>query len=252
MAQSTPNWPVLQTFTFTNGPDVDRSVWQSPTGNAAYFGRTQIRNSQLYGSGGAVPVTNNAAQLPLSTYNSLAPGASFLGSQISTIQTWGLADYPNGIAFEAEIVCPVGMPGGAVTALFSYNLLSAEPFIHDEIDFEFASNYWSANEALNTNVYVASNDGIDQVINTSINFSAVNTFRIQWTSASVIWYVNGTAIRSSTSVPQSDMALTLNFWVPDSSWGWAYNGSLQPSGSPGSQWAYQVNSATVYGASSSR
>jgi len=252
MVKSSPSWPVLQSFTFTDGADVDRSVWQSPTGNAAYFGRTQIRNSVLYGaSGGASPVVNGAAQLYLSTYNSLASGQSFLGSQISTIQQWGLTNYPNGVAFEAEVVCPAGMPGGAVTSMFSYNLLSTSPFLHDEIDFEFASNYWSGNnEALNTNVYLDSNNGIDSVIATNVNFGAANTFRIEWTPSGVVWYVNGNSIRSYGSAPQSDMSLTLNFWVPADSWSWAYNGNLQPSGSPGTQWTYQVNSATVYGAPS--
>jgi hypothetical protein len=46
------------------------------------------------------------------------------------------------------------------------------------------------------------------------------------------------------------MRLVLNFWVPASDWGWADNAALQPSGSPGTQWVYQVNWATVYAASS--
>jgi hypothetical protein len=256
MAKSSPvSWNVLETFTFTDGPDVDRTVWQSPqwapNNNPAFFGRTAIRNPTDNGAQGYTPVVGGAAQLYLSTYNPLASGQSFFGSQISTIEQWGLANNPNGVAFEAVVLFPSGIPGGAVTSLFSYNLLSSSPFLHDEIDFEFASNWWSgANEAVNTNVYVDSNNGIDQVVNSTVNLLQTTTFRIEWTPAGINWYINGgSSIRTETQVPQSNMSLTLNFWVPDTSWSWAYNSALQPSGSPGTQWVYQVTSATVYGAS---
>ena len=43
------------------------------------------------------------------------------------------------------------------------------------------------------------------------------------------------------------MRLHLNFWVPNSDWGWAFNQSLQPSSSePGDEWHYYVENASVY------
>jgi hypothetical protein len=251
--QTVVHWNLLKAFTFTNGPDVDRTVWQSPQWspgyNPSFFGRTAIRNIPDYGKPtGCVPVSNSAAQLILGTWNPKDPtNQSFLGSQISTIEQWGLKNYPKGVAFEAQVVCPMTVPGGAVAAVFSYNLLSQNPFRHDEIDFEAASNYWSGSgEAINTNVYIASNSGIDKVVPTTMNFSQPVTFRIEWTRSGITWYANRSVIRTGTHVPQSDMSLTLNFWVPDSTWNWAYNANLLPSGSPGTNWVYQVNWARVY------
>jgi len=246
-------WVVAKNLSFNNGPDVDRTIWTtphwiSPTDNPAFLGRTAIRNIPDFGSPlGCVPVANNRAQLALSTWNPRDPQqASFLGAQIGTIEQWGLQNH-KGVAFQANVRSPLGMPGGAVSSLFSYNLLSANPFKHDEIDFEFASNYWQgANEAVNTNVYLDNNSGIDLVVSTSANFSQDIDFMIMWTAGSIQWFINNTLVRTETSVPQSNMSLTLNFWVPDSGWSWAYNANLQPGGAPGTQWVYEVASANVY------
>lgn len=253
MSTTNTSWTLAKDLTFQNGPDVDRSVWQSPQwqpqNNPAYFGRTGIRNIHDFGTPvGCVPVINNAAQLYLSTYNPQSqPAASaFLGAQISTIQQWGLASY-SAVAFEASVLSPVNMPGGGVTSFFTYNLLSADPFLHDEIDFEFSSNWWKgANEAINTNIYVASNNGIDQVLASAVDFSQWITFRIEWSATGINWYINGNLFRTATQVPQSDMSMVFNFWAPDPGWGWAYNGSLNPSGAPGTQWTYQVQWAKVW------
>jgi len=259
MARSSPiTWNVLKTLTFSDGPDVDRTVWQSPQWSASYnpsfLGRTAIRNTPDYGSPlGCVPVIGGAAQLYLSTYNPKDPqNQSFLGAQIGTIEQWGLASYPNGVAFEAVVLFPPSIPAGAVTSLFAYNLLSQSADTRDEIDFEFASGWWSgSSETVNTNDYVASSSGIDREIPSSVDLLQTTTFRIEWTQAGINWYINGgSSIRTETSVPQSDMSLTLNFWVPSSTWPWAYNAAIQPSGSPGTQWLYQVYSATIYTASS--
>lgn len=252
--QSSENWIVEKNLSFSDGPDVDRTVWESPqwisnNNNPSFFGRTAIRNVADFGAPlGYVPVLNGAAQLYLSTWNPLSNPAnsSFLGSQISTIEKWGLSNYEK-VAFEASVICPLGMPGGAVSSLFSYNLLSSSPFLHDEIDFEFASNYWQgSSEAINTNVYVDSNSGIDQVVTTTVDFSQPIVFLIEWSSEAINWHINGQLVRTETSVPQSDMSLTLNFWVPASDWGWAYNANLLPSGAPGQDWVYQVQWANVY------
>jgi beta-glucanase (GH16 family) len=243
----------VKNLPFSDGPDVDRTVWTSPqwisaNDNPSFFGQTAIRNQPDFGYPfGCVPVKNGHAQLVLSTWNPLGSGVSFLGSQISTIEKWGLASY-DGAAFEARVRCPAGMPGGAVTSLFSYNLLSTTPFQHDEIDFEFASNFWQgANEAINTNVYFLNNtNGIDQVVSSSADFSQPIDLLIHWTAEKISWYMNGTLMRTETQVPPGDMSLTLNFWVPASSWSWAYNANLLPSGAPGTQWIYEVEYANVY------
>jgi hypothetical protein len=134
-----------------SAPDVDRSIWESPhwqpANNPAFYGRTGIRNPKDFpGPDGLIPCTvQNGAALRLSTYNPKAPNHdTFLGSDIYTKQTWGA----NGetVRFEATVQCPA-MPGGAVTSLFSYNLITKQPTkpgdLRNEIDFEFASNHWT-------------------------------------------------------------------------------------------------------------
>lgn len=252
-SDSDQEWILKEHFTFENGGDVDRSIWTSPkwispNNNPSFFGRTSIRNIPDFGKPlGCIPVINKAAQLRLSTYNpkSNPPDTSFLGSQIETIKKWGLKNYKS-VAFEANVLCPSDMPSGAVTSLFSYNLLSRKPFQHDEIDFEFASKHWSgSSEAINTNVYVDSNDGIVKVVPNGVDFSKPITFKIEWSSTYIKWFINGELIRTERSVPQSDMSLVFNFWAPASSWGWAYDQSFNPSSAPGDEWVYQVNWAKV-------
>jgi len=245
-------WVLSCNLTFSDGADVDRAVWTSPqwtpTNNASFFGRTSIRNPTDYGPAiGCVPVQNGRAQLQLSTWNPLDnTNGSFLGAQISTIRKWGLASYA-GVRFEARVQCPPDVPAGAVASLFSYNLLSADPFQHDEIDFEFASKHWQApGQKVNTNVYVDDNSGLDLVVDTVADFSGPIDFAIEWTAEGIHWYIDGVLVRTCGSVPQSDMSLTLNFWVPDGGWAWAYDAGLQPSGAPGTQWTYQVEWAKVY------
>lgn len=246
-------WVVAANLSFSDGPDVDRSVWTSPqwapNNNPSFFGRTAIRNPHDFGSPlGCVPVRDGRARLALGTWNPRDPqNKSFLGSQIGTIEKWGLASY-DGVSFEARVRCPVGMSGGAVCSLFSYNLLSSDPFQHDEIDFEFASNHWQPGgaEAINTNVYVDDNSGIDLIVPSTVDFSQPVDFRITWTAESIRWYVDDVLVRTEPQVPRSDMSLTLNFWVPDWHWGWAYNAGLQPSPAPGTEWTYEVDYANVY------
>jgi hypothetical protein len=248
-------WVVARNLSFSNGLDVDRTVWTSPqwtpSDNPSFFGRTAIRNPHDFGTPlGCVPVANSRAQLILSTFNRLAspPNSSFLGAQISTIEKWGLSSNPAGVAFHARVRCPKAAPGGMVTSLFSYNLRSTHPFQHDEIDFEFSSKYWTQSPApqINTNIYLDNNAGIDQVVTANADFSQPIDFMIMWTAQSIQWFVNGVNVRTASQVPQSDMSLTLNFWVPDTTWGWAYDPHLQPGGAPGTQWIYEVDWAKVY------
>ena len=259
---SSESWTLKEHFTFADGADVDRSVWQSPqwispTDNPSFFGQTAIRNIPDFKTPlGCVPVVNNAAQLYLSTYNPLSSPAntSFLGAQIGTIKKWGLSSYAS-VAFEAEVLLPLGTaPAGVVAALFAYNLISTSPFLHDEIDFEIASNWWQgAKEAINTNVYVVTGGSMpnyDYVAPTAIDLSKPVVLRIEWSASGVSWFINKatnpTPIYTETNVPQTDMSLVLNFWVPDSGWNWAYSSALLPSASPGTQWVYQVNWAKVW------
>jgi hypothetical protein len=259
-------WILEEQFAFTNGNDVDRTVWQSPQWSAAnnpsYYGRTSIRNPADFGTPlGCVPIINETAQLYLSTFNPLAAAGNpdFLGSQIGTIQKWGLSSY-DAVAFEAQVLMPVSgqgsSPGGVVASLYAYNLIDVSPlFLHDEIDFELSSLYWSdLQPQINTNVYVVSGQTIaeyDQVVQSQVAVGNSVTLRIEWSQAGVSWYLNKDEnplpIYTEPNSPQTDMSLVLNFWVPNKAWTWAYDGSLVPvSTGPGQQWVYQVNWAKVW------
>ncbi len=102
-------------------PDVDRSVWTTPTGAAGFLGRTGIRNpASVAGEGGQILVSDGVAHLLLSTYNptALAPGDSFWGSEIDSIQTFAIGGSIPGLQFEARVASPFSKPPGIVTSPF--------------------------------------------------------------------------------------------------------------------------------------
>ncbi len=239
-------------FVFTDGPDVDRTVWTSPiwhpTYNPSFLGRTALRNPTDFGNPvGCTPVENGRAQLRLNTYNPRDPNhTTLLGTQINTIEKWGLHSYAK-VGFHAKVICPISIPKGAVAALFAYNLLDQSTDQRDEIDFELISKYWNNPQPqINTNVFLDSSQGNAQQNTIPQVFSEPVDLSIIWSQNGITWLVDQTVVRKSTSVPQSDMSLTLNFWAPSATgWTWAYDADLQPSGEPGQQWNFEVESASV-------
>jgi hypothetical protein len=256
-----------------DAPDIKRDIWESPHwqphNNPAFYGRTGIRNPNDFpGPDGLVPCTaQNGADLRLSTYNPKAPNHdTFLGSDISTKQAWGA----NGetVKFEATVQCPT-MPGGAVTSLFPYNLITKQPpnpgDLRNEIDFEFASNHWSESPpTLNTNVCGSQNGGGTGIVGVKsadgVNFQNFNTFSIEFNPSNAAGFINWLVNRERKYQwmdypnphfphPQlsGGMRLHLNFWAPAADWAWAYNQNLKPSSSaPGQEWHYYVKNASVY------
>jgi Glycosyl hydrolases family 16 len=164
------------------------------------------------------------------------------------------------------------MPGGAVTSLFSYNLITKQQAesgdLRNEIDFEFASNHWTDSPPrLNTNVYGSQNGGgtggtgkMGVQNADGVNFQNFNTFSLEFNPSGgagmITWLINKKrdCIWDDYSSPHfphpelSDgMRLHLNFWAPAFDWDWAYNQDLQPSSSPpGQEWVYYVKNASVY------
>lgn len=243
---------ITKNLAFADGPDVDRSVWTSPIWhkgyNPSFLGRTALRNpTDFSGEIGCTPVKNGHAQLRLSTFDPRSPDHSaLLGTQISTIEKWGLSSYAK-VAFHARVICPTSMPKGAVAALFAYNLLNQSKDQRDEIDFELISKYWN-NPApqINTNVFYDSAQGAAEQNTIAQVFGNPIDLHIIWSSTGIQWLVNGVTVRKSSQAPQSDMSLTLNFWAPSATgWTWAYDADLQPSNAPGQSWTFQVASASV-------
>jgi len=220
-------------------PDVDRSVWTTPTGAAAFFGRTAIRNPlSVAGDGGKVPVADGVAHLLLSTCNPTArvPGDSFWGSEIDSIQTFAIGGSIPGLQFEARVASPLGKPPGIVTSLFGYRLIDAQSTNHDEVDWEFASNLYQPGvdppQAL-INHYadepLGAGHGVALELPTGFDFTSFHTYGFRLFPGRIEWLVDGLVRYSSTSaVPTGPMGVNLNVWAPAPEFGIAYSAALQP------------------------
>jgi len=206
----------------------------------------------------------NGADLRLCTYNPEArpAGSAFLGSEIHTVKKWG--GKGETVKFEARVKCPPmgrgggNVQGGAVTSVFSYSLCR-QGGVQNEIDFEFASNYWPhsiGKQEFLTNVFVCSSgagSGPTYLSPPNLDLQLWHTFTLIYTpSRSVEWLVDGTSVRRETEhVPDwktsAGMSLYMNFWAPNADWKWAYSESLKPTPtSPGETWHYYVKNAAVY------
>ncbi|HEX7010270.1 MAG TPA: glycoside hydrolase family 16 protein [Phycisphaeraceae bacterium] len=202
-----------------NGSALDTTLWRLPDpGAGSFLGRTQLRLQD------APQVTGGVARLRLDTWNG---GGSFLGSEIITTQTFELG---TGLAFEttSRLVDP---PPGLVGSLFSYVFFSG---VRDEIDVELLSNQvHSGQHDLLTNVF--DNDGFDTggdgafVDPAGLDLTRFNTYRVEWRSDRIDWFVNGVLVRSEThTVPDAATTIRLNFWAPGEDFSAAYSEQLQP------------------------
>ena len=231
----------------TAGDDINRSIWTTPEGNAAFFGRTAIRNPNIpssitEGLPTTIPienitVENGVAKLRLDTYNPTDPNTtktSFWGSEMDTQQKWkpsgGL-----GISFEARVRSK-DMPQGVVTSMFGYNLISssASTSNRDEIDFEFLSNHYNTeppkvlinyfrNEPTNS-------AGAPELLPLDIEFKFedFHTFRIDLYEDEVQWYIDDNLLKTKAVEIPSELDLRFNIWAPDSSFSEAFDASLIP------------------------
>ena len=202
-------------------------VWQSPT-DGTFLGRTQLRVAQ----NAAPPGTSGGElHLQMDTYNptALTPGDSFYGQEIISRLTFSRGE---GLAFEtrARVVLPA--PGGIVYAPFLYAVIPGQN-AHDEIDFELLTNeVQSGANRVQTNVYDHEPLGAGSPQFSSVpggDLTQYHTYRTEWLPDRVLWYVDGTLIRTETvKVPDGPMSVYLNTWVPAADWAEAYDADLQP------------------------
>jgi hypothetical protein len=146
-----------------------------------------------------------------------------------------------------------GIPGGMVAAPFLYDVQresSPGTLVRDEIDHEIITNFAQSAAPDNTltNVWndgdFASAGAPVTISNPSgFDVSQFHDYRTDWTPSSVKYYIDGTLVRTESSVvPDDPMRAHINFWAPDSSFTAAYNAALTPSASsPGTTYNVEVD-----------
>ena len=218
-----------QFFEDFNGRGVDESIWEYPTGDASFNGRTQMRHSYP-------PVSKGLLHLQFDTYNSTANpvGKSFYGSEIVLRKP---IERGTGLIAEirARMVTPVkGLVGGAF--LYKY---FPETQNHSEIDFELLSNI---PDQVQTNIYASEPLGIGHPEFNGIpkfDITRFNTYRVEWGPDRVRWFVNDKLVReNSTLVPNEALNLHLNFYGPECNWAIACDANLHPASSPANNKTY--------------
>ncbi len=211
-----------------DAPPLDPSKWSVPTGDGSFLGRTQIRPPAS-----KLSFTDGTIRLQLDTHNpwALAPGDSFLGSEIDTVTSWDLAE---GLIIEARVRLVSPLPRGLVGSLFTFGLSDG---VRDEIDFELLSNDLAeAKPRVLTNVFdddfefpgVPAHPDV-----TGIRLDAFHVYRIEWFSDRIVWRVDGEPVREETgTVPDGPQNVRLNFWAPDAFFAEAFDAGLVPAKTP--------------------
>ena len=215
-----------------SGNDVNRTVWATPTGDAAFFGNTSIRPG---GSGSVLGIPNGTvveggmARLRLDTYDPTFFNGRFRGSEIDTIQTFQ-PTAGSGISFEASVRSDVNLPSGAITSMFGFGLDTTSAILQrDELDFEFLTKQYKnpSNPTVFLNRYDDegfSSLGQSASVFTDINFAEFNTFKMNWFTDKVEWLINDELIYTALDeIPNEPMSLRFNTWVPDQFFPEAYD-----------------------------
>ena len=208
----------------------DYNHWK-PTDNPSFYGRTQQRQS--------LPETKNGVlRLQLDTYNKGdAKHTSFLGSEVITQQTFGLASGA-GVAFEVKARFE-NVPKGIVGGIFTF---TGNAKNHDEIDWEALSNDLAAGKKqIQTNIYANEPLGAGHVKFVPITgaLTDYHVYRMEWLPNQVRWLVDGKVVRVETDhVPKNPMNLHMNIWAPSAGWKNAYDASLQPAKTAGTNKSY--------------
>jgi beta-glucanase (GH16 family) len=223
-----------------NGAALDGTKWDIGTW---LLGRTQLAFTPQ--------VTGGMARLRLDTYN---PGNTSLlrGTEILSDLSFTRG---SGIEYEARVRTNAVAAGGTVTSFFTYTAdTSVNPAIADEIDFEFLSKHINASPGPSDPVLATtwnnfrtdgSNFGDPNVHSSvnvdvaNLNLATFNTFKIRWLPDRVQWYVNDVPIRTAKfAVPDAPAPIRANFWAPNTDWGDAYSGTLQPANNSGANTTY--------------
>lgn len=158
------------------------SAWRA-SNNQVFFGSAwEARQAAI-----------DASQLTITLDNVGCP-ESCAGSPLATAQLYTSATYGYGL-FQIQIQT-ANDPSGTNTAFFTY----MDPTglgLEDEIDAEFLSD---EQNQLSTNFYHDGNEGVQKIVNLKFNASsAVHTYGINWTPASIQWLVDGQVVATDAA-----------------------------------------------------
>ncbi|TWU29825.1 glycoside hydrolase family 16 protein [Bythopirellula polymerisocia] len=259
---------LLDNFDDTSGPAaaqgdgiVDISKFRAPFGGFVgagdFAGRTQFRftlPSENVPAGVAGSTDGKVAVLNLDTFDSVTstPGTSFLGTDLITKQNFARGGGLR-MTTRMRVDASTAAQGGIVAAPFLYDVSRgvSPNLVRDEIDHELLTNE-SVSGTPNrtfTNVW---NDGpftgpgsggSPQFINNPSGFDITkfHDYRTDWTPSSVKYYIDGALVRTETTViPDDPMRAHVNFWVPDSGFVQAYDGSFVPAATSGSNTNFKL------------
>ena len=238
------------------GGVIDVTTYRVPFGGTTgddFVGRTNFRfalplDNQTTAATGSTD--GKVAVLTLDTYNPDAAGASFLGTDVISKRNFAVG---GGLRMTTRMRVQSGAPGGLVAAPFLYDVQRESPLgtlVRDEIDHEILTNYAQSAAPDNTltNVWDDGNfasAGAPVTITNSAGFDVTqfHDYRTDWTPTSVRYYIDGTLVRTeSTVVPDDPMRAHINFWAPDNTFAAAYNAGLTPAATgPGTTFRVEVD-----------
>jgi hypothetical protein len=195
------------------------------------------------------------AVLELSTNNPLDPGTSFFGTDLITKRNFIVGGGLR-MTTRMRVDGPTAAQGGMVAAAFMYDVTRENPpgtLVRDEIDHELLTNNSTGAppHSTFTNVWddgSFASGGSGQFIANPSGFaiSAFHDYRIDWTPTSVKWYIDGTLVRTETTiVPDDPMRAHWNFWAPDITFTAAYNAGLVPTGPPGTTYRVELDRVQI-------
>ncbi|CAH1670419.1 family 16 glycosylhydrolase [Chelatococcus asaccharovorans] len=187
----------------------DYNHWRADD-NPAFYNGTNVRQSLPVVSDGVMRLRLDTYHDGNRDYPQYAP--SFLGNEAISLQTFSLDNGP--LAFEARMKSDQTQPG-VVIGFFTFAGPRAS---HDEIDWELMSKRY---DVAQTNPYHNEDlsEGHPKDHDLPGGQGIYHDYRIEWYKGVVIWKIDGTIVRTETSiVPEKPMNLHFNIWGAPSNW----------------------------------
>lgn len=233
----------------------DPRTWRLPFDTEGTFvGRTQFRTDfgkdfPLQGVAEPAATDGLVMEIDLDTFSPLDPGNQFFGTDILTKRNFARA---GGLTLEARMRLKPPTTGGLVNGFFLFDVVRDSPpgsnnLVRDEIDWELLSNQTQGTATQdpfsnfwNDGGFDNNGDGAFHDV-AGVDLTQFQDYKIEWTPEHIKWFVNDTLVRTQTSnIPDDPMKLHFNIWAAAEDFGDAYDASLQPAATEGTNQRFQV------------